>query len=112
MTIIHVVRHGEVHNPEAILYGRLPDYHLSELGRQMAQAAADHLADRDVTYVVSSPLERAQETAAPIAQAHGLQVFTDLGELQGLGQLLECYVGCDGALEKCHSNFAVALLPQ
>lgn len=77
VTIIHVVRHGEVHNPEAILYGRLPGYSLSELGRQMAQAAADHLADRDITYVVSSPLERAQETAAPIAQAHGLHVATD-----------------------------------
>lgn len=77
VTIIHVVRHGEVDNPEGILYGRLPGYHLSELGRQMAQAAADHLADRDITYVVASPLERAQETAVPIAQAHGLRVATD-----------------------------------
>lgn len=77
VTTIHVVRHGEVHNPEGILYGRLPDYHLSDLGRQMAQATADHLADRPVTYIVSSPLERAQETAAPIAAAHGLHVATD-----------------------------------
>lgn len=77
VTIVHVVRHGEVHNPEGILYGRLPDYHLSELGRQMAQATADHLAERPVTYVVSSPLERALETATPIAAAHGLGIATD-----------------------------------
>ena len=66
-TIVHVMRHGEVHNPEKILYGRLPDYHLSERGRAQAQAVADWLADRDIVYVVASPLERAQETAAPIA---------------------------------------------
>lgn len=77
VTQVHVVRHGEVENPDRILYGRLPGYHLSERGAQMAQAAADHLADRDITYVVSSPLERAQQTAAPIAAAHGLDVALD-----------------------------------
>lgn len=77
VTLVHVVRHGEVHNPDGILYGRLPGHLLSELGGQMAQAAADYLAQHDVTYVVSSPLERAQETAAPIAQAHGLHVAID-----------------------------------
>ena len=44
-TIVHVMRHGEVHNPEKILYGRLPDYHLSERGRAQAQAVADWLAE-------------------------------------------------------------------
>jgi len=76
-TIVHVMRHGEVHNPEKILYGRLPDYHLSDRGRAQAQAVADWLADRDITYVVASPLERAQETAAPIAAAHDLAIDTD-----------------------------------
>jgi broad specificity phosphatase PhoE len=76
-TIVHVMRHGEVHNPDKILYGRLPDFHLSERGRAQAAAVADWLADRDVVYVVASPLERAQETAAPIAAAHGLPVDTD-----------------------------------
>ena len=66
-TIVHVMRHGEVHNPDKILYGRLPNYHMSEKGRAQAQAVADWLADRDITYVVASPLERAQETSAPIA---------------------------------------------
>lgn len=77
VTVVHVVRHGEVHNPDGILYGRLPGYHLSGRGREMAQAAAGHLAGRDVVYVVSSPLERALETAAPIAAAHGLDVAVD-----------------------------------
>jgi len=76
-TIVHVMRHGEVHNPEKILYGRLPDYHLSERGRAQAQAVADWLADRDIIYVVASPLERAQETAGPIAAAHDLPIDTD-----------------------------------
>ena len=74
---MHVLRHGEVHNPGKILYGRLPDFHLSELGRQMAKADAQALADRDVTYVVASPLERAQETAEPIAAQFGLEIATD-----------------------------------
>lgn len=79
-TIVHVMRHGEVHNPEGILYGRLPDYHLSERGRAQAERVADWLAERDIVYVVASPLERAQETATPIAARHGLPIDTD-GEL-------------------------------
>ena len=76
-TVVHLMRHGEVHNPEGVLYGRLDGYHLSELGRQMAQAVADHLADHDVTPVVASSLLRAQETAAPVAASHGVPVTTD-----------------------------------
>lgn len=76
-TTVHLLRHGEVHNPGRILYGRLPGFHLSELGVQMAQVVADHLADADIAAVVSSPLERAQETAAPIADRHGLQITID-----------------------------------
>jgi broad specificity phosphatase PhoE len=77
-TTVHVLRHGEVHNPDKILYGRLPDFHLSELGRQMAKADAQALAERDVTHVVASPLERAQETAEPIAAQFGLEIATDI----------------------------------
>jgi broad specificity phosphatase PhoE len=76
-TTVHMLRHGEVYNPNKILYGRLPEFHLSELGTQMAKAAAETLAEHDVTYVVASPLERAQETAAPIAAEFGLEVATD-----------------------------------
>ena len=76
-TVVHLLRHGEVHNPHRLLYGCLPGYHLSELGRRMAGLAADHLGDHDVTYVVSSPLERARETADPVASEHGLEVALD-----------------------------------
>ena len=76
-TVVHLVRHGEVTNPRRILYGRLPGYHLSEDGRMMAKAAADFLAGRDVVLVRSSPLERALETAEPIAAQFGLDVEID-----------------------------------
>jgi len=76
-TVVHLMRHGEVHNPTGVLYGRLADFHLSELGREMAETTAAHLADHDVTMVVASSLDRAQETAAPIAKAHGLPITTD-----------------------------------
>jgi broad specificity phosphatase PhoE len=72
-----MVRHGEVDNPGRILYGRIPGYHLSEAGRVMAKAAADFLAGRDVTLLRSSPLERALETAEPIAAELGLPVGID-----------------------------------
>lgn len=64
-TVVHLLRHGEVHNPEGILYGKLPGYGLSERGRNMAQLVADHVSCRDVTVVASSPLQRARETAEP-----------------------------------------------
>ncbi|MGI8328429.1 histidine phosphatase family protein [Actinomadura scrupuli] len=73
-TIVHLLRHGEVHNPLGVLYGRLPDYHLSENGVLMAKAATKWFSGRDVTALFSSPMERAQETAAPLAEAFGLEV--------------------------------------
>lgn len=76
-TIVHVLRHGEVYNPDKILYGRLPGYRLSELGVQMAKAAAESLAGHDVTHVVASPLERAQQTAEPFAAQFGLPIEID-----------------------------------
>ncbi len=76
-TIVHLMRHGEVHNPEGVLYGRLADYHLSELGVQMAERVADSLKDHDITHLVASPLERAQETAQPAAKILGLDINTD-----------------------------------
>lgn len=76
-TTIHLVRHGEVHNPDGILYGRLPGYGLSERGHAMARCVAEAFADHDVVYLASSPLQRAQETAAPLAEALGLDVAID-----------------------------------
>ncbi|MFH9015979.1 histidine phosphatase family protein [Streptomyces sp. NPDC017943] len=101
LTVVHLMRHGEVANPDGILYGRLPGYHLSDLGRRMADRVAEHLSGRDVTYVVASPLERAQETAEPIAKAHGLNLATDerLIEAENIFQGKTFGVG-DGALRK------------
>ncbi|RFD26292.1 hypothetical protein MUBE_04985 [Mycobacterium uberis] len=76
-TRVHVVRHGEVDNPTGILYGRIPGFRLSKTGRAQAIAVADALADCDVVAVIASPLQRAQETAAPIADKHNLTVDTD-----------------------------------
>jgi broad specificity phosphatase PhoE len=76
-TTVHLLRHGEVHNPDGVLYGRLPGYRLSELGRAMADRIAEHLAGADVVHLVSSPLERARETAAPSAERLGLEVTVD-----------------------------------
>ena len=76
-TIVHLLRHGEVHNPGGVLYGRRDGFHLSELGKQMAQRIADSVGERDITHLRVSPLERAQETAAPLAKARGLTIVTD-----------------------------------
>jgi broad specificity phosphatase PhoE len=76
-TVVHLLRHGEVDNPTGILYGRLPGYHLSEVGVLMAKRATAWLADRDVVALVSSPLERAIETATPIAELFELAIRED-----------------------------------
>ena len=76
-TVVHLLRHGEVYNPQGILYGRIPGFHLSEDGRLMAKAAADFLAGRDVVALRSSPLDRALETAAPLSALFGLEATVD-----------------------------------
>jgi broad specificity phosphatase PhoE len=76
-TVVHLLRHGEVHNPGGVLYGRLPGFRLSDLGRRQALTVAEHLRDNDIAYVVASPLERAQETAGPISDSHRLDLVTD-----------------------------------
>ncbi|SDI93491.1 Broad specificity phosphatase PhoE [Frankineae bacterium MT45] len=75
--VVHLLRHGEVYNPEKVLYGRLPGFRLSDLGQAQAEMAAKYLAERDIGYLVSSPLERARQTAAPLAAALELPVALD-----------------------------------
>jgi broad specificity phosphatase PhoE len=98
-TVVHLLRHGEVHNPGKILYGRLPGFRLSDGGEAMADTAARWFAGRDVTHLVSSPLQRAQQTAAPIAEALSLPVEIDdrLIEAGNAFEGLKVGVG-DGAL--------------
>ncbi len=76
-TIVHLLRHGEVHNPEGILYGRRDGFHLSDLGVRMAERVGEVVGERDIVHLRSSPLERAQQTAAPLAAARGLEILTD-----------------------------------
>ena len=82
VSTVHLVRHGEVHNPQKVLYGRLPGFGLSELGQQMAVGIAQHFqerteAGRPVHMLVASPLQRAQETVAPISATLKLPVTTE-----------------------------------
>ena len=74
---VHVVRHGEVENPQKILYGRQRGWFLSERGLQMAQALGEWSKPLDIGAIHASPLERAQQTAKPMADAHGLEINTD-----------------------------------
>ncbi|TPW71526.1 histidine phosphatase family protein [Schumannella sp. 10F1B-5-1] len=74
---IHLVRHGEVHNPDRVLYGRIPGYRLSELGERMADAAAASHAAHPPVRLVASPLQRTQESAAPWAERYGLEIVAD-----------------------------------
>jgi broad specificity phosphatase PhoE len=82
-TVVHLLRHGEVHNPERILYGRLPGFRLTQLGREMAIVAAESLAGRDITHLAASPLIRAQQSAEPLAERFRLPVTTDPRLVEG-----------------------------
>lgn len=73
---MHLIRHGEVFNPEGVLYGRLPGFRLSERGQRMARAAAHDLVvrDRPVVALLASPLQRTRESASHVAQAFGVEI--------------------------------------
>ncbi|MFM7014121.1 MAG: histidine phosphatase family protein [Actinomycetota bacterium] len=75
-TRLHLVRHGEVHNPDGILYGRLPNFPLSELGEQMAAAAADQLRDTGakISRILASPLQRTMQSAKPISERYKVPI--------------------------------------
>jgi broad specificity phosphatase PhoE len=75
--VIHFVRHGEVHNPEKILYGLQPGWKLSERGNQMAEVIAQWSKNLNLGAIHASPLQRAQETVAPIIKSHNLKLTTD-----------------------------------
>jgi probable phosphoglycerate mutase len=86
-TLVLLVRHGQTPTTGRHLPGRAPGLHLSEEGQRQAELAAKRIAELPtVDAVYSSPLERARETAAPIAAARGLKVQVDKG-------LLECDFG-------------------
>ena len=78
-TVIHLMRHGEVDNPDAVLYGRRPGFRLTPLGQSMAEQVADTLVrgDHPIEAVIASPLLRAQMTAAPTARAFEVPIESD-----------------------------------
>jgi broad specificity phosphatase PhoE len=100
-TVVHLLRHGEVANPDGILYGRLPHFALSEAGVLMAKRAAEAVADRDIAAVFSSPLERAIQTATPVAERFGFEITIDprLIEAANVFEGLTFGVG-DGSLRR------------
>ena len=102
-TVVHLMRHGEVHNPEGVLYGRLPGYVLSDLGHEMAQKVADWIVQErfNITHLVASPLERAQQTAAPIAKHLGLDIVVDPRVIEAANRFEGKTFGVgDGALRR------------
>jgi len=74
---IHFVRHGEVYNPEKILYGLQPGWRLSDRGNEMAAVIGEWSTKLNLGAIHSSPLQRAQETVAPILAKHNLPLTTD-----------------------------------
>jgi broad specificity phosphatase PhoE len=108
---VHLLRHGEVHNPDRILYGRLPGYRLSELGIAQAKLAAEYLATRPIGYLVSSPLERAQQTAQPLADALGLSIATDARLIEAANRLEGRRVAGGKGLFTDVSNFRYFINP-
>ena len=77
LTKVHVVRHGEVYNPDHVLYGRLPGFRLSLRGLEQAKLVAKHFGEMPIGYVAASPLERARQTAMPLSEAGGVPIATD-----------------------------------
>jgi len=102
-TIVHLVRHGEVDNPKGLLYGRLPDYHLSATGQEMALRVTEYLRGNDIVHLRCSPLERAQETMTPLAEALALPVTTDGRVIEAANYLEGLKVTLTGTLRRPRS---------
>ena len=91
MPLLLLIRHGENdYVKTGKMAGRIPGVHLNEKGQKQAQALADALTQVPIKAIYSSPLERAMETAAPIAESHKLTILqepalmdTDIGKWQG-----------------------------
>jgi len=79
VTVFHLVRHAEHALLGRVLTGRMPGVSLNECGREQALSLARYFSGCPIAAVVSSPLERAWETAAPVAAALGLAATTDAG---------------------------------
>jgi broad specificity phosphatase PhoE len=74
---VHLVRHGEVYNPDGVLYERLPGFRLSDYGRTLALSAVNAIDHTRVSALVVSPLQRTKESIAPWEAATGLTATED-----------------------------------
>jgi len=103
-TTVWLARHGEVHNPKNLLYGRLPRVDLTSEGRRQAQALADCLRGRPLAAIYSSPMLRARRTADAIRSAH-----PEIGPVHIDSDLLEVRTAWQGepleALERIKWDF-------
>jgi broad specificity phosphatase PhoE len=104
-TTVHLLRHGAVHNPTGVLYGRRSGFLLSDLGHAMAQRVADTIADRDITQVWASPLERAQQTAQPLADRLGLPIITEDRVIESTNKFEGATFGVGGGVLKKPSSW-------
>jgi broad specificity phosphatase PhoE len=91
MTTVWLARHGEAHNPSALLYGRLPRVRLTPEGRRQAQAIADFLAPRPLAAIYSSPMLRARRTAEAVWATR-----PDLSRIRIDADLQEVHTGWEG----------------
>ena len=73
-TFVHLVRHGEVNNPDHVVYADIEGFGLSERGRRQVEDASEYLSDHSISAIYASPLQRATETAVALARPHGLSV--------------------------------------
>lgn len=98
-TVVHLVRHGEVYNPDKILYGRLPGWHLSERGQRQAAATASSFEGHDIRYFACSPLQRTQETSRPFTEVIGTKPNLDKDLLEAGNTFEGLHIkGIDSAL--------------
>ncbi|MDR0488269.1 MAG: histidine phosphatase family protein [Propionibacteriaceae bacterium] len=112
MSIVHVMRHGQVDNPQGVLYERLPDFHLSELGRQMAVQSSAFFAELPITHLRCSPLERTRETMKPVAALFPkLEVVIDPQVIEAGNKFVGQIMGSTGQAAKNPKNWPMLLNP-
>ena len=112
MPVVHVMRHGQVDNPTGVLYERLPGYHLTELGHQMAEMAAEFFSDLPITHLRCSPLERAQETMAPLAARFPtVPVITDERVIEAGSHFAGQVMGSTASAARLPKNWPILVNP-
>ena len=99
-TVIYLVRHGEVHNPEGIFYERLPGFHLSDLGVAQVHELGKFLSDKGVSAIYASPLERTRQTADIIASYQRGVAVTHDKRLLEVSSMIRGQKQVDLALER------------